>query len=102
MWSTNANTNRWGIWTAYPRFADWRRLATAFEEMAAVRFWVVNLTRGDHPEALDAVLASAPLFQVVLAPPILGRALLSAEDQPGPDHVIILNYSLWVRRFRPD
>lgn len=28
MWSTNANGNRWGIWAAYPRFIDWRRLAT--------------------------------------------------------------------------
>ena len=102
MWSTNANTNRWGIWTAYPRFADWRRLATAFEEMAAVRFWVVNLTGGDHPEALDAVLASARLFQVLRVQPMLGRAFLPEEDQPGHDHVIILSYGLWDRRFGSD
>src|SRR5437762_3579752 len=102
MWSTNANTNRWGIWTAYPRFADWRRLATAFEEMAAVRFWVVNLTGGDHPEALNAVLASARLFQVLRVQPMLGRAFLPEEDQPGHDHVIILSYGLWDRRFGSD
>jgi predicted permease len=102
MWSTNANTNRWGIWTAYPRFADWRRLATAFEEMAAVRFWVVNLTGGDHPEALDAVLASARLFHVLRVQPMLGRAFLPEEDQPGHDHVIILSYGLWDRRFGSD
>jgi putative ABC transport system permease protein len=102
MWSANANTNRWGIWTAYPRFADWRRLATAFEEMAAVRFWVVNLTGGDHPEALDAVLTSARLFQVLRVQPMLGRAFLPEEDQPGHDHVIILSYGLWDRRFGSD
>jgi putative ABC transport system permease protein len=102
MWSTNANTNRWGIWTAYPRFADWRRLATAFEEMAAVRFWVVNLSGGDHPEALDAVLVSSRLFQVLRVQPMLGRAFLPEEDQPGHDHVIILSYGSWERRFASD
>jgi putative ABC transport system permease protein len=102
MWSTNANTNRWGIWTAFPRFADWHRVATAFEEMAAVRFWVVNLTGSDHPEALDAVLASARLFQVLRVQPMLGRAFFPEEDQPGRDHVIILSYGLWGRRFGSD
>lgn len=102
MWSTNANTNRWGIWTAYPRFDDWRRLATAFEEMAAVRFWVVNLGGGDHPEALNAVVTSSRLFQVLRVEPMLGRTFLAEEDQPGHDHVIILSHGLWGRRFGSD
>ena len=102
MWSTNANTNRWGIWTAYPRFADWRRLATSFEEMAAVRSWVVNLSGGDQPEALNTVLASSRLFQALRVQPALGRSFLPEEDQPGHDHVIILSHGLWERRFGSD
>src|SRR5258708_27378056 len=102
MWSTNGKANRWGLWPAYPRLSAWRRLATGFEEMAVARFWVVNLTGGDHPEALDAVLASARLFQVLRVQPMLGRAFLPEEDQPGHDHVIILSYALWDRRFGSD
>jgi len=102
MWSTNANANRWGIWTAYPRFLDWRRLATTFEDMAAVRFWVVNLSGGDPPEALDGVVASSRLFQVLRVQALLGRTFLPEEDQPGHDHVIILSHSLWQRRFGSD
>ena len=102
MWSTNANTNRWGIWTAYPRFLDWRRLATTFEDMAAVRFWVINLSGGDHPEALHVVVTSSRLFQVLRVQPLLGRTFLLEEDQPGHDHVIILSHGLWQRRFGSD
>jgi len=102
MWSTKANTNRWGIWTAYPRFLDWRRLATRFEDMAAVRFWVINLSGGDHPEALHVVVTSSRLFQVLRVQPLLGRTFLPEEDQPGHDHVIILSHGLWQRRFGSD
>jgi len=99
MWSTNPNADRWGIWTAYPRFVDWRRQSTSFEEMAAVRTWVINLSGGDHPEALFAVVTSSQLFNVLRVQPMLGRTFLPEEDQPGHDRVIILSYSLWQRRF---
>ena len=69
MWSTNPNANRWGTWMAYPRFVDWRRQSTSFEEMAAVRTWVINLSGGDHPEALFAVVTSSRLFNVLRASP---------------------------------
>ncbi len=102
MWSTNPNADRWGIWTAYPRFVDWRRQSTSFEEMAAVRTWVINLSGGDHPEALFAVVTSSRLFNVLRVQPMLGRTFLPVEDQPGHDRVIILSYSLWQRRFSSD
>jgi putative ABC transport system permease protein len=99
IWSTNPNTNRWGMWTAYPRFVDWRRHTTVFEEMATARTWVINLSGGDHPEALYGVVTSSRLFQLLRVQPMLGRAFLPEEDQRGHDHVIILSYGLWQRRF---
>jgi putative ABC transport system permease protein len=102
IWSTNPNTNRWGMWTAYPRFVDWRRHATVFEEMATARTWVINLSGGDQPEALYGVVTSSRLFQLLRVQPMLGRAFLPEEDQRGHDHVIILSYGLWQRRFGGD
>jgi hypothetical protein len=59
IWSTNPNTNRWGMWTAYPRFEDWRRQNTVFEEMATARTWVINIKGGDHPDSLFGVITSS-------------------------------------------
>src|SRR5262245_26650137 len=63
IWSTNPNANRWGMWTAYPRFEDWRDQNTAFEEMATARTWVIRIKGGDHPESLSAVITSSRLLQ---------------------------------------
>jgi putative ABC transport system permease protein len=102
IWSTNPQANRWGMWTAYPRFVDWRRESKSFEEMATARTWVINLGGGDHPESLLGVVTSSRLFQVLRVQPMLGRAFRPEEDQPGHDHVIILSYGLWQRRFESD
>jgi putative ABC transport system permease protein len=102
IWSTNPNTNRWGMWTAYPRFEDWRRQNTVFEEMATARTWVISIKGGDHPESLFAVITSSQILQLLRVHPMLGRGFLPEEDQPGHDHVIILSYGLWQRRFGSD
>ena len=102
IWSTNPNTNRWGTWTAYPRFEDWRRESNVFEKMATARTWVISIKGGDHPESLLGVITSSQLLQLLRVQPMLGRGFLPEEDQPGHDHVIILSYRLWQRRFGSD
>jgi putative ABC transport system permease protein len=90
------------MWTAYPRFEDWRRANTVFEEMATARTWVISTKGGDHPESLFGVITSSQLLQLLRVHPMLGRGFLPEEDQPGHDHVIILSYGLWQRRFGSD
>ena len=65
IWSANPKANRWGMWTAYPRFEDWRRENTVFEEMATARTWVISLKGGDHPESLFGVITSSQIFQLL-------------------------------------
>jgi len=102
IWSTNPKANRWGMWTAYPRFEDWRSENTVFEEIATARTWVISIKGGDHPESLFGVVTSSQLLQLLRVQPMLGRGFLPEEDQPGHDHVIILSYGLWQRRFGSD
>jgi putative ABC transport system permease protein len=102
LWSTNPDANRWGMWTAYPRFEDWRRENTVFEEMVTERTRVISIKGGDQPESLVGIITSSQLLELLHVQPMFGRGFLPEEDQPGHDHVIILSYGLWQRRFGAD
>lgn len=54
------------------------------------------------PEALYGLRVSASLFPTLGVTPMLGRNILTEEDQPGHAEVIILSYGLWRRRFNSD
>jgi putative ABC transport system permease protein len=54
------------------------------------------------PEALYGLNVTANMFPTLGVTPMLGRNILPEEDQPGRNHVMILNYGLWTRRFNAD
>src|SRR5262249_37892832 len=102
IWQTNPRANRWGAWVSYPDFQDWRKQNTTFEEVGTFRSSGFNLTGGDRAEALRGSYASASLFSVLGIKPLIGRAFLPEEDQPGANRVAILSHGLWERRFGAD
>jgi predicted permease len=102
LWSTHSRTNRWGDWVSYPDFRDWREQNRGFEDMAAYRFWLFNVTGGEYPEVVLGVYVTHNLFSVLRTGPMLGRSFLSEEDQPGRNQVVILSFGLWQRRFGSD
>ncbi|PYL46875.1 MAG: ABC transporter permease [Verrucomicrobia bacterium] len=82
-------------------FLDWRKQSTVFEGMAAFAERSFNLTGVGEPERLDGRRVSANLFDVLGVKPIIGRTFVAQEDQPGTK-VVLLNESLWKRRFGGD
>src|SRR5262249_13982865 len=68
---------------SYPNFADWRAEQSVFERMAVYRDGVLTLTGEAQPAVLRAVTASADLFPLLGAKPLLGRMFLAEEDKPG-------------------
>jgi putative ABC transport system permease protein len=82
-------------------FIDWRKQSTVFDGMAAFTERSFNLTGVGEPERLDGRRVSANLFDLLGVKPILGRTFVPQEDQPGTK-VVILNESLWKRRFGGD
>src|SRR5271156_5379510 len=85
-------------------FNDWRKQTHGFEDMAAWRHYGFDLT-GEHqelPEVVQAAGGSWNLFSVLGIQPVLGRAFTSGEDQPGANHVVLLSWSLFQRRFSGD
>src|SRR5262249_8423976 len=57
---------------------------------------------GQQPEAISYAAVSPNYFSVFGDAPQMGRSFVSGEDQPGHNHLVILGYGLWKRRFNSD
>ena len=80
-------------------FLDWRSQAHSFEGMSAYGFGRYTLTGKGRPEVIRMVAATDGFFSVLHAQPLLGRAFVEGEDQPGRDHEVVLSYDLWRTHF---
>lgn len=110
-----------------PNYLAWRQANDVFTDMAAAdEFRTANLVvpagalepgsssqahpgsqsgssaGTGEPEALRSAAVSPNYFRVLGASTLLGRTFADGEDQAGHDHVVILSYNLWVRRFASD
>ncbi len=85
-------------------FRDWRSQTHGFQDMAAWRDYGFDLT-GEHaelPEVVRAAGGSFNLFSLLGVPMAMGRAFTPEEDQPEANHVVLLTWSLFQRRFGGD
>jgi putative ABC transport system permease protein len=74
----------------------------SLSELAAYTTFTFTLTGDGDPEELKGGLVSANCLSLLGIRPLLGRTLLSGEDEPGRDHVLLLSHGLWQRRFGGD
>ena len=106
IWEGNHAQDLEKIFVAPGNFLEWRNQARTLEALAAVHDVHINLTGGPNghidPEELMAERASASLFPLLGVQPVVGRAFLPEEDQPGRTNFALLGYSLWQRRFGGD
>ena len=102
IWSSLLQPGLEKIVVSAPELADFREQSASFDEIAAYDFQGVNVTGGDQPERIRAGLVSPNLLQMLGINPVLGRTFAPEEDQPGRDHVAVLSYALWQRRFGGD
>jgi putative ABC transport system permease protein len=84
------------------KFNLWRRQTGAFEDVAAYRFTVVNLTGVDEPEQVAAGYVSADFFRLFGATAVFGRTFSAQEDLPNGGSVVVLGNGFWRRRFGGD
>jgi putative ABC transport system permease protein len=85
-----------------PDFDDYRSQSRSFEGVAATALGSVNLTGRGEPEVLDEARVTADFFPVLRLRPFLGRTFRPEEDLPANNHVALLSYGLWQRRFGAD
>jgi len=84
-------------------FWDFKDRNRAFEGIDAYQGFSLNLTGSGFPERLDAARVSAGFFTTLQVQPVLGRAFLPGEDEPGSGHQLaVLSEDLWQTRFGSD
>ncbi|HSR67434.1 MAG TPA: ABC transporter permease [Acidobacteriota bacterium] len=82
-------------------FWEIRRAASTLEDLAAYCSDQVNLASpGRPPQQVEALYATASLFPLLEASPMLGRALLEHDHQASAPSVAVLGYGLWSSRFQ--
>src|SRR5262249_28977616 len=67
----------------------------AFDAIAAVTSANVILSGREQAREITAGMASAGLFPLIGAPPLLGRNFRPDEAQPGSDNVVLLDEGFW-------
>ena len=73
-----------------------------FEDIGSAESWTANLSNTGQAETVKALRVSPNLFPMLGVQPLLGRFFATDEDQTGKEHVVILSYGLWQRRFGSD
>lgn len=87
---------------SYLDYVDWRDQTQVFDRIALyTNSSVSTLTDGNEATHVQGESVSADLFNLLGVQPILGRAFLPVEDEPG-HHVVVLSYGLWQRQFGGD
>jgi predicted permease len=87
----------------YANFNDLERAAGTVENISAFREWSFNLTSDGEPEQVAGALVSGNFFAALGSKPSAGRMIAPEDDAPGGDnHVAVLSYALWQRRFGAD
>ncbi|MCZ6917951.1 MAG: ABC transporter permease [Gemmatimonadetes bacterium] len=84
-----------------PDFVEWRDRTDAFQALAGVRLTSYDLTGGDRPERVRAILVTPDFFSTFGGQPLVGR-LFTAEDYTTPVQTVVLSHRMWRQRWGGD
>src|SRR5262245_25219345 len=103
IWSTAIARGLPRAYNGMANVYDWRARNHVFVDVAALRaVGNFNLTGAGEPERLNGSRVESRLFPLLGVTPLLGRTFSEDEDEIGHEHVALLTYGLWVRRFGAD
>jgi putative ABC transport system permease protein len=102
IWGTNLKKGVDVDLLSAAEIQDLRNQSTSFVDIGSSTDQVYNLTNAGDPESIPGYELSANFFDLLGVNPILGRSFSRGEDTAGREHVVVLAYQLWKRRFNGD
>ena len=97
IWSTRVDIAK--AFFSIPNFIDTRSQATKLKDLAGFANWSANLTGSGDAERLTGVRVLPNTFEMLGVHAIVGRSINKADGRSGSDHVVMLTFGLWQRRF---
>ena len=97
IWDREAGERRDTPWQDIER---WRGSLQSVADVGAFQAIQRNVITADGAVELVAVAKmSAAGFRVARVPPLIGRAIVDADQAPGAAPVMVIGYDVWQRRF---
>jgi macrolide transport system ATP-binding/permease protein len=89
---------------SYPNLVDYReRRPPSIEDIAGQAIVPLNLTIGSTPQRIYGLIVTGNYFDLLDAPPLLGRGFLPEDDRvPGQVPVIVFSEAFWRRQLGAD
>src|SRR6185436_12790641 len=81
VWETNLKQGQDHGVVSGANFTDWKNQNQVFESLAGYFYWNYNLTGGDEPRRLRAVVVSGDFFQTLGGEAAVGRVLRVEDDR---------------------
>src|SRR5262245_34978486 len=103
MWTKNIRQNL-PDGSSYLNFRDWKARSKSFEQMAAYfrpEFTRATLAVDGTAERLNIGMVGPGFFELLGAPPVIGRTFQDADFAATP-RVVIISHRLWRQRFGAD
>jgi len=81
----------------------WRREMTTVGEIGAFRTIARTATSaGRSAEAVQVAQITADGFNITRVAPVIGRAMVTADENPGAPPIVVIGYDVWHSRFGGD
>jgi predicted permease len=88
--------------TSLPDIRDWQARSHSFQQIAYFTEQIPTLGGTDNPRLVPQMVASANLFELLEARPMMGRTFVPADGEVGHTAVAVLSAALWREMFHGD
>lgn len=90
------------IGVSFPDYEDLRARSNQLQLLAAWNPALFTLIHDGTPERVGGAQVSPNFFETLQVRPVLGRAFLARESEPGSSHVAVISYGFWQGYFKGD